>query len=228
MKKIFFYLMLTTLLFGQTKDPYAILDKVKGNFAKIKDYKAEISIKVDMELLKVPDMKATIYFKQPNKTKLDSKEFAMLPKQAFNFSPTALLNTDYSALYVRQDKIDGRIMHVVKIIPNSDSSVIILSTLWIDAEKFLVRKAESSARRGGATQIELSYDNNFQYPLPKKILFSFDVQKPAAMQDPQNKKIATDKKATQKTSEHGVVTITYSNYKVNSGLSDNIFKEKKK
>lgn len=228
MKKIFLYLLLTSLLIGQSKDPYAILNKVKGNFAKIKDYKAEISIKVNMEYLKVPDMKATMYFKQPNKTKLDSREFAMLPKQAFNFSPTAMLEKDFSAIYVKQDKIDGRTMQVVKVIPNSDTSVIILSTLWIDAEKYLVRKVESTARRGGATVIELSYDNNFQYPLPKKILFSLDVPKLQYFQDPRNKKVETEKKSGQKTTDKGTVSITYSNYKVNSGLSDDIFKEKKK
>jgi len=228
MKKIFFYFLLTTLLIGQTKDPYAILNKVKGNFAKIKDYKAEVSIKVNMEYLKVPDMKATMYFKQPNKSKLDSKEFAMLPKQAFNFSPTALLDKDFNAIYVKQDKIDGRLMHVIKVIPNSDSSIIILSTLWIDAEKNLVRKVESTARRGGSTQIDLTYDNNFQYPLPKTILFSLDVPKLQYFQDPRNKKIETEKKSGQKTTERGSVSITYSNYKVNSGLSDDIFKEKKK
>ncbi len=228
MKRIIFYLFLSTLIFGQSKDPYAILNKVKASFAKVKDYKADISVKVNMEYLKVPDMKATMYFKQPNKTKLDSKEFAMLPKQAFNFSPTAMLEKDFSAIYVKQDKIDGRTMHVVKVIPNSDSAIIILSTVWIDAEKNLVRRVESTARRGGSTQIELMYDNNFQYPLPKKILFSLDVPKLQFIQDPRNKKLDTNKKSGQKTTERGSVEIFYSNYKVNSGLSDDIFKEKKK
>ncbi len=228
MKRIIFYLFLTTLIFGQSKDPYAILNKVKASFAKVKDYKADISVKVNMEYLKVPDMKATMYFKQPNKTKLDSKEFAMLPKQAFNFSPTGMLDKDFNAIYVKQDKIDGRTMNVVKVIPNSDSSIIILSTLWIDAEKNLVRKVESTARRGGSTQIELLYDNNFQYPLPKKILFSLDVPKLQLMQDLRNKKIGQDNKNGQKATERGSVEIFYSNYKVNSGLSDDIFKEKKK
>jgi outer membrane lipoprotein-sorting protein len=185
-------------------------------------------IKVNMDFIKVPDMKATIYFKQPNKLKLDSKEFAMLPKQAFNFSPTALLDKKYNALFIGKDKIDGRNVNIIKVIPNSDSAEVILSTLWIDAEKNIVNKIESTGRRGSATQIELRYDNNFEYPLPNKITFAFEIPKPQYMQDPRNKKIETEKQIEQKPPEKGTVQITYSNYKVNQGLSDSIFEDKKK
>ena len=140
MKKLIFFLAVPVIIFCQSKDPYAILNKVKDNFERVKDYQVEALIKVNMEFLKVPDMKATIYFKQPNKLKLDSKEFAMLPKQAFNFSPTALLDNKYNAIYVGQDKIDGSVVSVIKVIPSSVSAGIILTTLWVDTEKNIVRK----------------------------------------------------------------------------------------
>jgi hypothetical protein len=227
MKKLLFLFTLSVCVFGQAKDPYTILNKVKSNFERVKDYKVETSIKVNMDFIKVPDMKATIYFKQPNKLKLDSKEFAMLPKQAFNFSPTGLLNNKYNALYVGKDKIDGSSVDVIKVIPNSDSLGIILSTLWIDTDKNLVKKIESNGKRG-TTQIELKYTNGFQYPLPNKIVFSFDVPQMPAMQDPRMKKEGTDKKNDQKKPDRGTVEITYSNYKVNQGLPDSFFEEKKK
>jgi outer membrane lipoprotein-sorting protein len=227
MKKLLFLLVFPVAIFCQSKDPYAILNKVKENFERVKDYQVEALIKVNMEFLKVPDMKATIYFKQPDKVKMDSKEFAMLPKQAFNFSPTALLNNKYNAIYVGQDKIDGRDASIVKVIPNSDSAGIILSTLWIDSEKNIVRKIVSTVRRGGDTQIELSYNNNSKYPLPDKITFSFEIPKLQYMQDPREKKIETEKKNGPKQTDKGTVTITYTNYKVNQGLPDSIFQEKK-
>jgi outer membrane lipoprotein-sorting protein len=227
MKKILFFLILYVSVLSQGKDPYVILNKVKSNFERVKDYQVETLIKVNMDFIKVPDMKATIYFKQPDKLKLDSKEFAMLPRQAFNFSPTGLLNNKYNALYVGKDKIDGSTVDIIKVIPNSDSSGIILSTLWIDSEKNLVRKIESNGKRG-STQIELKYDNSIQYPLPNKISFSFDVPQMPAMQDPRNKKVETEKKNEQKKPERGTVEITYTNYKVNKGLPDSIFEEKKK
>ena len=228
MKKILIVLISTVIVFGQTKDPYAILNKVKSNFTKVKDYKVEAMIKVKMDFIKVPDMKATIYFKQPNKLKLDSKEFAMLPKQAFNFSPIALLESEFNALIVGEEKINGKKTNVIKVIPNSDSADVILSTLWIDSEKNFVRKIVSTGKRGTSTQIELSYDNNIVYPLPKKIIFSFDVPKMQNMPDPRDKKIGTEKKNEQKQPERGVVEITYSNYNVNQGLPDNLFEDKKK
>jgi outer membrane lipoprotein-sorting protein len=227
MKKLIFFLAVPVIIFCQSKDPYAILNKVKDNFERVKDYRVEALIKVNMEFLKVPDMKATIYFKQPNKLKLDSKEFAMLPKQAFNFSPTALLDNKYNAIYVGQDKIDGSVVSVIKVIPSSDSAGIILTTLWVDTEKNIVRKIASTVRRGGDTQVELSYNENIKYPLPDKITFSFEVPKLQYLQDPREKKIEPEKKEEQKQNDKGTVTITYSNYKVNQGLPDSIFQEKK-
>ena len=227
MKKLLFLLLIPVVVFCQTKDPYEILNKVKQNFERVKDYQVEALIKVNMEFLKVPDMKATIYFKQPDKVKMDSKEFAMLPKQAFNFSPTALLDNKYNAIYVGQDKINGQEESIIKVIPNSDSSRVILSTLWIDTDKNLVRKIVSTVRRGGDTQIQLSYNNNSKYPLPEKITFSFEVPKLQYLQDPREKKLETEKKNEPKQTDKGTVTITYTDYKVNQGLPDSIFQEKK-
>jgi len=227
MKKLLFLLLIPVVVFCQTKDPYEILNKVKQNFERVKDYQVEALIKVNMEFLKVPDMKAVIYFKQPDKVKMDSKEFAMLPKQAFNFSPTALLDNKYNAIYVGQDKINGQEESIIKVIPNSDSSRVILSTLWIDTDKNLVRKIVSTVRRGGDTQIQLSYNNNSKYPLPEKITFSFEVPKLQYLQDPREKKLETEKKNEPKQTDKGTVTITYTDYKVNQGLPDSIFQEKK-
>ena len=227
MKKLLFLLLIPVVVFCQTKDPYEILNKVKQNFERVKDYQVEALIKVNMEFLKVPDMKATIYFKQPDKVKMDSKEFAMLPKQAFNFSPTALLDNKYNAIYVGQDKINGQEESIIKVIPNSDSSRVILSTLWIDTDKNLVTRIVSTVRRGGDTQIQLSYNNNSKYPLPEKITFSFEVPKLQYLQDPREKKLETEKKNEPKQTDKGTVTITYTDYKVNQGLPDSIFQEKK-
>ncbi|MCX6151760.1 MAG: hypothetical protein NTX22_14650 [Ignavibacteriales bacterium] len=228
MKKIIlFTFILTASLYSQTKDPNAILNKVKENFNRVKDYSVTANIKVDVDFIKVPDMKATIYFKQPNKVKMDSKEFAMLPRRAYNFSPTGLLNQNYSALFVGYEKLDGKDVAVVKVIPNTDSSDVVLSKLWIDNQKNLVRKVESVGKRGGTSQIELKYDENISYPLPSTIKFYFELPK-SNFQDPRQKKIEVEKKDSPKTKEKGMVLITYSDYKVNKGISDSFFIEKKK
>ena len=82
MRRILLLLFMSvSIIFGQTKDPDAILNKVKENFNKIKDYQVDIHIKIDVSFLKVPDSNAKIYFKQPDKVKIKSDQFALLPKE---------------------------------------------------------------------------------------------------------------------------------------------------
>lgn len=211
-----FVALLSSLVFSQEKDPVKILDMVKQNFSNVKDYEADAHIKVNMDMIKVPEMDTKIYFKQPNKMKIDSKGFAMLPRQAFNFSPSRLTEGDFNALYVKDEKLQGVNCAVLKIIPNDPSSGIILSTVWVDRSQKLIKKIESQSRQG-ISEIEFIYDGNMKYPLPSAIKFTVDSfsRERQGDKDEQNQKSKPKK---------GTVTVNYSNYKVNKGLSDSIFK----
>ncbi len=232
MKKYFaFVLLLTSVnLFAQQNDAQKLLDAVVHKFNKVKDYEADITVKVDISFLKVPPTKAKIFFKQPDKVKLDSKGFAMLPKQSINFSPVELLNGNYNAFYVKSETMDNRKLEVIKIIPNSDSLDIILSTLWIDEAQSLIRKVETTGKRTGTTVINLDYEN-LAYSLPSKVTFSFNLGNmnlPKQLQQTQEKSERKDEEHNRRQSLSGSVILTYSNYKVNKGISDSFFEEKEK
>lgn len=227
MKKYFILvLFIASCINAQQKDPQKILDAVVGKFNKIKDYQADITAKVDISFIKVPDTKARIYFKQPNKVKIDSKGFAMLPKQSINFSPADLLKGNYNTFFVKTEKIDNTVLDVIKIIPNSDSTDIFLSTFWIDAAQSLIKKVEMNGKRTGTTTVTLEY-NNTQYSLPSKVKFSFNLGDANLPQQTQS---------NQKQEEHrgrmqglsGSVILTYSNFIINKGIPDSFFEEKKK
>lgn len=223
---------------AQSKDPKKLLDAVIQKFNKVDDYKADANIKLDMNFIKVPEMKATVFFKKPNKIKVDAAGFAMIPKQGLKFSPTDLLKEDFTAIYVRSETIDNRKIDVVKTIPNSDTSEVILSTFWVDANESVIRKVETTSKRGGTTQIELSYDN-YEFGLPSQIKLSFNlgnIQMPVNVpnQSAENESAGTDKKNRRRrglpdgTSLKGSVIMTYKNYQINKGIPDSFFVEKEK
>jgi len=227
MKKIILLLIVTMSISAQSKDPQKILDKVVQNFNSVQDYTVNAKINVDIEFLKVPEMNAKVYFKQPDKMKMDSKGFAMLPRQAFNFSPNSLLEKKHTSVYTGTEKLNGKNVDVIRVIPTSDSSEVILSTLWIEQDKYLIRKIESTSRQGGTFQINLSYDGKSAYPLPSSIKFEFDLPK---LNLPKKLSGKMDNKEEKK-SDHpgkGIVMIKYSDYKVNQGIPDAVFAEKKK
>jgi len=231
MKKylFFFFLIISVNLIAQQRDANKLLNSIKQKFEKVKDYQADISIKVDISFLKVPESKATVYFKQPDKVKIDSKGFAMLPKQSVNFSPADLLNGDFNAFYVKSETVDNHELEVIKIIPNNDSLDIILSTLWIDEALSLIRKVETTGKRTGTTTIDLEYENP-AYSLPSKVKFSFNlgnINMPEQLQQKQD----SDEQQHQRRrgqSLSGTVILSYSNYKINKGIPDSFFEKREK
>lgn len=239
MKKILLTLCIITAtsISAQSKDPNKILDAVRQKFNQAKDYQVDVSVKLDMSFIKVPDMNVKVFFKQPDKIKLQSEGFAIVPKQGLNFSPAQLLKGDFTTIYVRSETIDNRKINVVKVIPNSDSSDVILSTLWIDAAESVIRKAETTSKKGGTTKIELNYDNT-KYGLPSQVKLSFnlgEMQIPPTLSNQTTENKESDDKGRKRNktigegmSLKGSVIMNYKNYQVNKGIADSFFVEKEK
>ncbi len=225
------FLLLAQLGFSQSKDPDAIINSVITNFNIVKDYQVDVNIKIDVEFLKVPETKAKIYFKQPDKTHLEAEGFAMLPKNGMEFSPSSLLKKDYTAIYEQDVDLNGVQTSIVKVIPTGDKGDVILSTLWVDQKKQLIRKVESTTKTNGTFTIDFSYDDKIKYPLPTKIIFSFNLDKmniPATISGETNTENTNKKDKHSDSRTKGKVIVNYSNYQVNKGIPDSIFEEKNK
>jgi hypothetical protein len=230
MKKIFLLLIgISFMVPGQTKNPDQILNEVKKNFEKIEDYSVDVTIKMDVSFLKVPDTKAKIYYKKPDKVNIESKQFALLPRRALDISPTSLLKGKYTAIFDKFETLNGVKTAVIKTIPLGESSEVVLSTFWIDITDYVVRKVEISTKVNGTFTINLNYNSQTKFKqLPSSIIFSFNVSKlniPKRFsgQEENDKADTTSNKSTI-----GKVFIDYSNYKVNQGLPDSLFENKGK
>lgn len=219
-------LVLSTIGFSQSKDPDEILKTVIKNFDRVQDYVVDVNIKVDVQGVKVPETKAKIYFKQPDKIHLESEGFAMLPKDGMLFSPSSLLKKDYTAIYEKDVELNGAKVSVIKVIPSGEQSEIILSTLWVDQSKKMIRKIESTTKSDGTFSIDFNYNDEIKFPLPTQIVFYFNLDKMNLQlnnknSDPDNRKRGFD--STTK----GKVVVKYSNYVINKGINDSVFEEKK-
>jgi outer membrane lipoprotein-sorting protein len=229
MLNILILLFISVATFAQQQNADEILNDVKKKFESVKDYSVDLNIEVDMEFLRIPNVSAKAFFKQPDKMKIESEDYAILPKEGMNFSPTKLLNHKYSAIYVKADTLDNSNVDVVKIIPLEDSIGIVLSTLWIDTEKEIIRRIETTTKDRGSFQINLYYGEMEQYGLPQKMQFMFSTPQGKLPETLKNNKSFL-KKPMDKLSENfeGNIIIKYSNYKVNTDLEDSFFEEKEK
>ncbi|GMU87173.1 MAG: hypothetical protein AMXMBFR48_24140 [Ignavibacteriales bacterium] len=214
------------------QDAKSILEKVKDRYNKIQDYSADITVDIDIDFLKTPKVTGKLFFKQPNKMKIKSDGFALLPKEGFNISPASLLKDNYTSIYEKEEIIDGVKLARLKVIPLGDSSNVILSTVWVDNAHAVIRKIESTTKNSGTFTITLSYNQGFlsKFPLPSSMEFNFDVSSlniprgfTSEPPKPDDKKKDDKDKLTK-----GSVLVTYKNYKVNSGLSDSVFQDEDK
>ena len=220
------FLLIISRGFSQNKDPEIMLERVKEEFKKIEDYKADITVKVDIPFIKMPERNATLYFKQPDKIHIESEGFAMLPKEGINFSPISLFESEHTSFYEKEEMIEEVNAAVIKVIPLNNKSDLVLSTLWIDPNKNLIIKVESSRKPTGTFVIEFDYTEIEEgLHLPETIEFTFSVD-PFMFhsRNPQEMKIDENEQSEDSSRvKTGKVFIYYSNYEVNKGFPDSLF-----
>lgn len=228
MKHIIISILFCSVLFSQQKNPNEIINDVKSKFNAVQDYKVNLKIEVDMKFLRIPKVSATVYFKQPDKIKMESSDFAVLPKEGINFSPISFLNEEFTAIYVKEDTLNNSKVDLIKIIPLSDSTNIILTTLWIDIENQVIKKVETTTKNRGTFIALLEYGKFIVYGLPDRMNFNFNIENPELnqMMDLEQSRMNKSKSRTNDKFS-GSIIVEYNNYLVNQGMEDSFFVEEK-
>ena len=212
-------------IFAREINPDSLLLKVKQKLEIIKDYKADVEIHLDVDFIKMPDKHAKMYFKHPDKVRFISDEFIMLPKRGIGISTRNILEDDYIAVYGGQEKVNGRMQAVIKIIPKGNKSDIVLSTMWIDPDNALVSKVENTTRNNGSYLIQLKYTNS-EFELPTEIKISFRVKNIKIPLKFIGKNSTVDKDELKKEgTKEGTVSIKLSYFDINKGIEDSFFEE---
>jgi hypothetical protein len=225
-KIIYGALLLSQVSFGQRIDPNEIIEKIRQQFSSINDYSADVSVKVDIEFLKVPDINAKVYFKKPDKIHIESKGFALLPKQGLNFSPDALFERKYTAIYENDSEIDNQTFHIIKVIPEESERGPSIITLYVNSMHYIIGKIITLGERMGKVEVSLDHrlvDN--KYWLPEKVDILLDA---GSLRFGRRRQLQKETLSENKTEEKqdGRVTLIYSNYVVNKGIDDKIFEKK--
>ena len=205
-----------------------LLAKAKAIIESVNDYKASGRMKTNVAFLKVPIATVSVYFKKPNKIKVKSeKGISFIPKGAVSINLTNLTGTNkFTVIDAGIDKINGKIVRVAKLLPQDDNSDVVLSTVYIDEANSLIKKAKTTTKDNGTYELEMTYGKYAAYGLPDKIIFSFnakDYKLPKGITfdfDDGVTPTPTDKLKGKK----GRAEITFSNYVVNKGVDDSIFK----
>jgi outer membrane lipoprotein-sorting protein len=203
-----------------------LLKKVKAKLDKVKDYQAEAKLKMDVSFIDAPESKVTVYYKSPDRFKVKkSGGISILPKGSVSINAAGLLaNQDYDIVPGKDATINGVNMKVLKLLPTDENSDVVLTTLYIEEQKQVIRKATVTTKENGTYEIEMSYGKYLDWGLPDKLVFSFntkDYRLPKGLTFEYEK--GTKKKPETIKNKKGKIELNYSSYTINKGLDDKLF-----
>ncbi len=230
MRKIVFLLFtLHFSLFTFSQDMTSLVMKVKAKLDLVNDYEADGRMKTDVAFIKAPIGKVKIFYKKPNKFRLKKEGgISLLPKGGVSVNMNSIFNiTDFVALAAGEAIVGGVKTKIVKLLPSNENSDVVLTTMYIDEANLLVKKAVTTTKENGTYEIEMNYGSYAQYGLPDKVVFGFntkDYKLPKGITlefDDDEKPVSEADKIKNK---KGRVEIVYTNYIINKGIADAIFK----
>lgn len=207
---------------------YAQQSKVLNAFVtklnSVKDYSVNAKIVAAVPMIKIKEVNAVLYFKQKDKFKIDTKGIAVLPKQGFiELNKFLATPSKYMSIESVGKEVSGISTIMVTVIPNDESTDVILAKLWIDPKQNIMMSSQLTTKSSGMLTTTYQYSDQIKYGLPSSLVFEIDVKK---FKMP--KSVAANIHQTKKSSDNkdakGKITIYLTGYKVNKGLSDKVFK----
>ena len=90
MKVLLMALIMSYVTANQGEDDYAktIIEKTELQYRLINDYQVRMTISMKIPAFRMPKKKYTVFFKQPDKIKIKSKGFGLLPRTGMFTSPS--------------------------------------------------------------------------------------------------------------------------------------------
>lgn len=204
-----------------------LIEKVSQKLALVNDYVAEGVMKTDVSFIKASLGKVKVYFKKPNLLKVKKEGgISLLPKGGVSVTINSLLNTkQYIALPAGTQDYKGKTLRVIKLVPTDEKLDWVISTLWIDPIDALVYKTFTTTKENGSYEITMEYGEYANLGLPSKIIFAFntkDYKLPNGITLEFGDEDAAAKQKALK-NKKGTIEITYRNYVINKGVSNNMF-----
>jgi outer membrane lipoprotein-sorting protein len=223
-------IFLTSIFFSfilKAQTAEEIIQKVKAKLDKVNDYEAKGRMKTNVIFIKAPVATVKVYYKKPNKLKINNESgISFIPKGSVNINLNNIFLNTAGFDIIDVGKETGTNLHIIKLLPKDENSDVVLSTLYIDEPKSLIKKAKTTTKDNGTYELEMTYGKYSDFGLADKVIFSFntkDYKLPKGVtfdyDDGSKREQSPDKMKNKK----GKVEITYSSYIINKGVPDSVF-----
>ena len=213
----------------EAQDADALIRSVRDKMNQVKDYQASGKLRTDVAFLKIPVSNVQVYYKKPNRFKVKKDGgISLLPKGGVSINLNSLmLSEGYTAVPAGETVINGTTIKIIKLLPLDDNSDVVITSMYIDEKDLLIYKAITTTRENGTYEMQMSYGKFAKYGLPDKVIFIFntkDYKMPKGVTFEYEAGEMPKSQEEKLKAKKGKVEITYNNYVINQGISDEIFK----
>jgi outer membrane lipoprotein-sorting protein len=209
--------------------PEVLIEKVKLKMEQVRDYAADARLKTNVAFIKAPVGTVKVYYKKPNKLRIEKeKGLSILPKGGAMLNISTLLTMkNYDAIDAGEVLVDKVKARKIRILPREADADIVVMDVFIDEQNLLLLQSTVTTKENGTFDMQMAYGKFKEYMLPDKLTFHFNVKN---YKMPKSLSLDFDEQLSKQESEKlknkkGTVEFTYSNYVINKGLSEQLFRQ---
>ena len=240
-KILFLFLLANSNAFSNNNPEY-IIKKTDDQFREINNYQVDMVISIAIPAFRMPKKKYKVYFKQPDKIKVKSRGFGLLPKTGMFTSPlenfSNLSNIRFSKDFSRTDP--NEIMLVGDLVldslaldvPNEYARLTFKPTVdvKVDTQNWVITQVLTRIDTVKIMEINNFYDvvdDSFYMPIRSTVEYYV---KDARLSKWINKDIGTIMGSNHNMNIEsdmvkGLISVNYAKYRVNRGIKDSIFED---
>ena len=240
-KILFLFLLANSNAFSNNNPEY-IIKKTDDQFREINNYQVDMVISIAIPAFRMPKKKYKVYFKQPDKIKVKSRGFGLLPKTGMFTSPlenfSNLSNIRFSKDLSRTNP--NEIMLVGDLVldslaldvPNEYARLTFKPTVdvKVDTQNWVITQVLTKIDTVKIMEINNFYDvvdDSFYMPIRSTVEYYV---KDARLSKWINKDIGTimgnnHNMDIESDMVKGLISVNYAKYRVNRGIKDSIFED---
>ena len=201
-----------------------ILKKVEADLSDVLDYSADLDVTADVERMNVPPMHVRMYFKQPDKFHFESEGFAMLPREGLAFNVSRVLSRFSIEEVEEETSGQGKLFRLL-LRPKDERAKSTKLLVYIDPVQWKPTRIISSLFDGRTMTASFQYEKQDGHLMPSLLTVQFTASEGDGAEQDSVSEDAT-RMARPQMPRKGTITVRYSHYEINTGLSDDIFNKK--
>ena len=235
-------IILFTPIFVFANDHYLtdvemVVDKTQKQFEKAFDYQVTMKIELKVPGFRMPKKKYKVFFKQPNKLKIKSRGFGMLPKTGIFTSPKDNFDNLKNMRLISTNNNNGQVYIKGEVIvdslklkmPNEYAKLGFRPTVTvkIDTNNWVINNIITELDTLKLVEITNTYkkvDNNYVMPSASTVQYFIKDAKLSGWLKKDITSIVGQNPLEQKSDMvEGKISIVYEDYIINRGIKDKIF-----